>query len=59
VASVVGQGPVGTTTVAISDDLPTLELQMVWKRDNTSAVLEILVETARGVADDEGWIEAA
>ena len=59
VASVVGQVPVGTTTVAIIDDLPTLELQMVWKRDNTSAILEILVETARGVAHDEGWNEAA
>jgi DNA-binding transcriptional LysR family regulator len=59
VASVAGQVPVGTATVAIIDDLPALELQMVWKRDNTSAILEILVETARGVAHDEGWKEAA
>jgi DNA-binding transcriptional LysR family regulator len=59
VASAVGQVPVGTTTVTITDDLPTLELQMVWKRDNHSAMLEILIETARGVADDEGWTEAA
>jgi hypothetical protein len=36
-----------------------VELQMVWKRDNTSAMLEILVETARGVAHDKGWNEAA
>jgi hypothetical protein len=52
-------GPVGTTTVTITDDLPSVELQMVWKRDNTSAMLEILVETARGVAHDKGWNEAA
>jgi DNA-binding transcriptional LysR family regulator len=55
VASAVGQVPVGTTTVPIIDDLPTLELQMVWKRDNTSAILKILVESARAVARDEGW----
>jgi DNA-binding transcriptional LysR family regulator len=55
VASVAGQVPVGTTTVAITDDLPALELQMVWKRDNTSAILEIFVDTARGVAHQEGW----
>ena len=59
VGSVVGQVPVGTTTIPIIDDLPALELQMVWKRDNTSAMLGILVETARGVAHDEGWTEAA
>jgi DNA-binding transcriptional LysR family regulator len=59
VASVVGQIPVGTTTVDIVDDLPDLELQMVWKRDNSSAILELLVETARGLAHDEGWNEAA
>ncbi len=59
VASVVGQVPVGTTTVAITDDLPALELQLVWKRDNTSAMLQMIVETARGVAHDQGWNEAA
>jgi DNA-binding transcriptional LysR family regulator len=57
VASVVGQVPVGTATVAITDDLPDLELQMVWKRDSTSAVLEILIKTALGVAADEGWTD--
>lgn len=49
VASVAGQVPVGTATIAITDDLPTLELQMVWKRDNTSATLEIFIDTTRGV----------
>jgi hypothetical protein len=58
VASVVGQVPVGTATVAVIDDLPTLDLQMVWKRDNSSAMLEVFLETARGVAHDEGWNEA-
>lgn len=55
VASVVGQGPVGTATIAITDNLPALELQMIWKRDNTSATLEIFIDTARGVAHHEGW----
>jgi DNA-binding transcriptional LysR family regulator len=59
VGSVAGQTPVGTATVAITDDLPTLELQMVWKRDNTSAILEIFVDTARGVANQEGWNDPA
>jgi DNA-binding transcriptional LysR family regulator len=59
VGSVVGQVPVGTATVAITDDLPTLELQMVWKRDNTSAIREIFVDTARGVAQQEGWNDPA
>jgi hypothetical protein len=57
VASVVGQVPVGTATIAITDDLPALELQMVWKRDNTSAILETFIDTARGVAHCEGWID--
>jgi hypothetical protein len=59
VGSVVGQVPVGTATVAITDDLPNLELQMVWKRDNPSAIREIFVGTARGVARQEGWNEPA
>ena len=59
VASVVGQVPVGTTTIAITDDLPALELQMVWKRDNTSAILQIFIDTARGVARREGWNDPA
>jgi DNA-binding transcriptional LysR family regulator len=54
-ASVLGQVPVGTTTIAITDDLPALELQMVWKRDNTSATLKMFIDTARGVAHCEGW----
>jgi DNA-binding transcriptional LysR family regulator len=58
-ASVVGQVPVGTTTIAITDDLPALELQMVWKRDNTSATLKMFIDTARGVAHCEGWIDPA
>jgi DNA-binding transcriptional LysR family regulator len=56
VASVAGQVPVGTATVAITDDLPALELQMVWKRDNTSAILEIFTGTARIVARDRAWM---
>jgi DNA-binding transcriptional LysR family regulator len=55
VASAAGQVPVGTATVAITDDLPDLELQMVWRRDNTSAILEMFIDTARGVARAEGW----
>ena len=56
VASVSGQVPVGTATVAITDDLPPLELQMIWKRDNTSAILEIFTATARDVARHKGWM---
>jgi hypothetical protein len=59
VASVVGQVPVGTGTIAITDDLPALELQMVSKRDNISATLEIFIDTARGVAHREGWADPA
>ena len=59
VGSVVGQVPVGTATIAITDDLPDLELQMVWKRDNSSAILEMFIQTARGVAQDKGWNEPA
>jgi DNA-binding transcriptional LysR family regulator len=58
VASVTGQVPVGTTTVVITDDLPALELRMTWKRDNSSAILEVFVDAARGTADKEGWISA-
>jgi hypothetical protein len=56
VASVAGQVPVGTATVAITDDLPALELQMVWKRDNTPAIVEISIDTARSVARYKGWM---
>jgi hypothetical protein len=59
VASVVGQVPVGTATVAITDRLPELELQMVWKRDNISPILEIFIDTARDVAHHEGWNDPA
>jgi hypothetical protein len=55
VASVVGQVPVGTASIAITDGLPALELQMVWKRDNTPATREIFIDTARAVAHCEGW----
>jgi DNA-binding transcriptional LysR family regulator len=55
VASAAGKVPVGTTTIAITDDLPTMELQMVWKRDHTSATLELFIDTARGLALREGW----
>jgi DNA-binding transcriptional LysR family regulator len=56
VASATGQVPVGTVTIPIDDDLPALEVQMVWKRDRTSAILETFIDTARGVARDKGWI---
>jgi DNA-binding transcriptional LysR family regulator len=55
VASAAGQVPVGTATIAITDDLPALELQMVWKRDHTPAIVEIFIDTARGVARDKYW----
>jgi hypothetical protein len=57
VASAAGQVPVGTATIAITDDLPALELQMVSKRDNTSAILELFIETARAVARHKGWLD--
>ena len=57
VASVAGQVPVGTATIAITDDLPALELQMVWKRDHTPAIVEIFIDTARAVAHDRGWMK--
>jgi DNA-binding transcriptional LysR family regulator len=56
VASAAGQVPVGTATIAITDDLPALELQTVWKRDNTPAILELFIDTARAVARDKGWL---
>jgi DNA-binding transcriptional LysR family regulator len=56
VVASVGQVPVGTATIAITDDLPALELQMLWKRDNTSAIFEIFTGIARGVARHNGWI---
>jgi DNA-binding transcriptional LysR family regulator len=56
--SVVGQVPVGTATVALTDQLPPLELQMVWKRSNASAALRTLIDTARKLARLEGWAEA-
>ncbi len=58
-ASAAGQVPVRTATIAITDDLPALELQMVWKRDNASATLGIFIDTARGVARREGWNDPA
>ncbi len=54
-ASVVGRVPVGTTTLALTDDLPPLTLQMVWKRSNTSTALALLLDTAREVAEREHW----
>ncbi|MCO6006228.1 LysR family transcriptional regulator [Actinoallomurus purpureus] len=54
-ASVVGRVPVGTVTIALTDDVPPLELQMVWKRSNASAALRLLIDTARDVARREGW----
>jgi DNA-binding transcriptional LysR family regulator len=57
--SVVGQVPVGTATIALADDLPHLELHMVWKRSNASAALRILLDTARKVARHEGWGDQA
>lgn len=59
VASVVGQVPVGTATVAITDDLPGLELQMVWKRDSAPATVELFTGTARDTARREGWLDEA
>jgi hypothetical protein len=56
VASATGQVPLGTATIAITDDLPALELQMVWKRENTPAIVEIFTDIARGVARDKGWM---
>jgi DNA-binding transcriptional LysR family regulator len=55
VASAAGQVPVGTATIAVTDNLPDLELQMVWKRDDTSATLKIFTDTARAVTRKEGW----
>lgn len=54
-AGVVGRVPVGTTTLALTDDLPPLTLQMVWKRGNTSTALGLLLDTAREVARREQW----
>jgi hypothetical protein len=54
-ASVDGQVPVGTTTIALTDDLPPLKLQMVWKHDNASAALRVLIDTTREVARRERW----
>ena len=58
-ASVVGRVPVGTATVELADDLPALELQMVWRRDDTSASLRLLIDTVRRLARHEGWIDGA
>lgn len=53
--SAVGRVPVGTATIAITDDLPCLTLEMVWRRDTVSAALGVLVSTARELARREGW----
>ncbi|SEM03323.1 LysR family transcriptional regulator [Streptacidiphilus jiangxiensis] len=57
-ASVTGRGPVGTATVPLADDLPPLRLRMVWKRAGLSPALELLLDTARGLARREGWLPA-
>lgn len=57
-ASVAGRVPVGTATVAVADDLPPLELEMVWRRNDVSAALRVLIDTARRLAEDEGWRDA-
>lgn len=54
-ASVAGRGPIGTASVAISDDLPTLDLRLVWRRDNDSAALAVLIGAARDLARRDGW----
>lgn len=54
-ASAVGRVPVGCTTLALTDALPPLALEMVWKRGNTSTALGFLLDTARGVARREHW----
>lgn len=56
-ASVVGRVPVGTATVVLTDDLPVLELQLVWRRENTSTTLATLLDTARELAYREGWVK--
>jgi hypothetical protein len=56
-ASVVGRVPVGTATIALTDDLPVLELHLVWRRENTSTTLATLLDTARDLAHREGWVE--
>jgi DNA-binding transcriptional LysR family regulator len=56
-ASVVGRVPVGTATVVLTDDLPVLELQLVWRRENTSTTLSTLLNTARELAYREGWVQ--
>ena len=56
-ASVVGRVPVGTATVVLTDDLPVLELQLVWRRENTSTTLTTLLTAARELAFREGWVE--
>lgn len=54
-ASVAGRGPIGTAAVAISDDLPTLDLELVWRRHNDSAALAVLLGAARDLARCRGW----
>ena len=56
-ASVVGRVPVGTATVVLTDDLPALELQLVWRRDNASTTLATLLSSARELACRERWLE--
>lgn len=54
-ASADGQVPVGTTTIALTDDLPLLKLQMVWKHGNASGARRVLIDTAHEVARRERW----
>lgn len=58
VGSMAGRVPVGTATVTLTDDLPPLELQMVWLQGNASPALTLLIDTARRLADHEGWKHA-
>lgn len=46
--------PAGTVSLAVLDDLPPVELRLVWRRDALSPSARALVEVARGISAPQG-----
>ena len=57
--SIGAQLPGRVACVPISDDLPPVELTLVWRPQTAPPAVGVLVETARRLALSQGWIEPA
>jgi hypothetical protein len=40
----------------IADDLPAIELQLIWRPETAPPATAILLETARDLARSERWV---